>query len=723
MSKPLQVCFLWHMHQPYYRNDLDGQVSLPWVRLHATKAYLDMIAALEAHPDMACTINVVPSLLAQLRAYETVADSKDTFLELTRKPAEDLTPDERRFVLRFFFMSNWDTMVRPHAGYARLLERRGATTDPENIENGLRRFSTQDFLDLQIWFNLSWFGFTARRDARAAYLIEKGGGFSEDDKNILLQTQAELLAQVIPGWQRLLKAGVVELSTSAFYHPILPILIASQIAKRSSPNVTLPGDFSFVEDAQEQIQRGIGYFREVFGQMPAGFWPSEGAVCPELIPLVAGAGLRWIATDEDILLRSLGNAARERDLYRIYGAAHGGHEIAIFFRDRYLSDLIGFTYAKNPPDIAVQDLLGHLGRIAQNNPDGTVSIILDGENPWEYYPDGGEGFLHRLFAALTKDARFRPASMRQALDSAPPQKNITNLYSGSWINANYRIWIGGPEENHAWSLLDRAHSTLNLARQSGKTPLEKLRAAGEQLYQAEGSDWFWWFGDDFNSENDAEFDRLFRERVANVYLVLGQKPPAALDEPLHTERENLLVTQPLALIRPTIDGEVTHFYEWADAGFIDVRRVRGSMHLSKALLNGFYFGFDQQYLYIRLDPAEECHLFRAEPYEVRIHLAGQVERQVRLTCDLGNRAGRKYQLMSLNADGMWEATAAYDSVQIGSIVEMAIPFAALSATPGQALSFAVHLMKGEMEEDRFPKNGRVIINVPDENFDSIHWSV
>lgn len=723
MTKPLQVCFLWHMHQPYYINDLTGQVSLPWVRLHATKAYLDTIAVLEEHPEMACTINVVPSLLAQLRAYENGHGLKDDFLDVTRKPAAELSADERRFVLRYFFMSNWDTMVRPFPGYARLLERRGMACDPDSIDNALRRFSTQDLLDLQVWFNLSWFGFTARRDERAAFLIKKDSGFAEEDKELLLETQADMLARVIPGWKRLLEAGRVELSTSAFYHPILPILIGSQIARRAMPDANLPGDFSYVDDAREQIRRGMAYYEQTFGRPPVGIWPSEGSVCPELVPLLAEAGLTWMATDEGILLRSLPNPAREHDLYHVYDAAHGGKQIAAFFRDRYLSDLVGFTYSKNPPEIAAQDLLGHLGRIAQANPGGTVSIVLDGENPWEYYPDSGETFLHRVFGALTTSDHLRPLSMREAVAETPARQVITNLHSGSWINANYRIWIGGEEENQAWALLDRTRSTLTIARQSGKVPPDKLATATEQLLQAEGSDWFWWFGDDFNSENDAEFDRLFRERLANVYTLIGQRPPASLDEPIHVERENLLVTQPLALIHPQLDGELSNYYEWNDAGYIDVHRVRGSMHLSKNLMRGFYFGFDRQHLFLRFDPSEELLLPHREPYEIRVHLSGPVERQIRFACRFGDRSVHSYEMLALGADNLWEPLATYDKVCANSIVELAIPFEALNASPGQALWFVVRLMKGEIEEDRFPKNGRVLIYVPDENYDSINWSV
>ncbi|HPQ71444.1 MAG TPA: glycoside hydrolase family 57 protein [bacterium] len=723
MSAPLRVALLWHMHQPYYLDDLSGETSLPWVRLHATKAYADMNAVLARHPQMACTINVVPSLLAQLKAYEQDERLSDTFLNLSRIYPEDLEPDEKAFIVRYFFMSNWDTMVRRHPGYAALLQRRGVPGDPAAVDKAVHRFSRQDLRDLQVWFNLSWFGFNAQRDERIAPLLAKGGSFTEAEKSLVLDVQAEVLAGVIPGWKRLLDAGRVEISTSPFYHPILPILVGSDVVRRSMPYVMLPGDFSFRDDARAQIQRGVDYYRETFGRAPVGVWPSEGSVCPEVVPLFAEAGLKWMATDEGILARSLPEFSRERDLYRPYRMAVNEAEVSVFFRDRYLSDLIGFTYSKNPPEIALADFVRHLDRIRQVTPGGTVSIVLDGENPWEYYADGGEGFLNGLFRILVEDERFEPVSMRQAVEEQPPQRTLNKLHSGSWINANYGIWIGGPEENQAWTLVQRTHNALKMARQAGRHDPAALDAAEEQLFQAEGSDWFWWYDDDFNSENDAEFDNLFRGKLKNVFRLLGDRVPAYLDEPIHRERDSQLVVQPLSLISPQLDGRVTHFYEWKDAGFIDLAKVRGSMHLSKNILHKLYFGFDQQNLYLRLDPSDECLAYGENGLRVVIQLQGQVERQVSFPFALGDAELREYELLAPDDLSRWETVAQHDGVRVGEIAEVAVPFKLLDVSPGQPLWFVIYLMKGEVEEDRFPKNGRVMIYVPDENYDSINWSV
>jgi len=724
MTEPLRVAFLWHMHQPYYLDDLTGQVSLPWVRLHATKAYLDTIQMLERHPGMACTINVVPCLLAQLKAYETNPDLDDAFLELSKKRPIDLNPEERTYVLRYFFMSNWDTMVRRHPGYLRLLERRGLNSDLRSIEMAAENFSNQDLLDLQVWLNLSWFGFTAQRDPRIAPLVKKGMGFSDEEKRLVLEVQAELIASIIPGWKKLLEAGQVELSTSPFYHPILPILAGTHIVRRSMPDAPLPGEFSFYEDAKTQIENGVAYYQKIFGRPPVGMWPSEGSVCPEIIPLVAGAGLKWIATDEAVLLRSLNDSARSRDLFQPYRAVYQGQEIAVFFRDRNLSDLIGFTYSKNPPQKSVQDFIGHLTRIADGSPGGTVSIILDGENPWEYYWDSGEGFLDGIYKELVENPRFKPVSMRQALAESPPQRILSRLHSGSWINANFQIWIGKPEENQAWATLERTRSALVSARQAQKIPAADLDAAAEQLYQAEGSDWFWWYGDDFNSENDAEFDRLFRQKLMNVYHRMGQKPPSQLEESIRVERDNVLVVQPLAMIHPILDGRVTHFYEWIDAGYIDVSKVRGSMHLSKNLLRDLFFGFDEQKFYLRLDPTDECLAYNnSDGLEIQVHFFTKKPKAIRFPLRSKEARIARYEIFGINTDERWESIGFHDEIGIEEIVELAVPFSLLDLRPQEILWFVVQIMKGDLEEDRYPKNGRIQILVPDRNYDIINWSV
>ncbi|NLH50323.1 MAG: hypothetical protein GX444_17215 [Myxococcales bacterium] len=722
MSKPLRVAFLWHMHQPYYLDDTSGKIILPWVRLHATKAYYDMSAMLLRHPEMACTINAVPSLLAQLKAYAERPDIDDSFLALSRKPAAELDDEERRFVLRYFFMANWETLIRPYPGYSRLLDRRGIRTDEESLDRALKLFSNQDFLDLQVWFNLAWFGFTARRDPRIVPLLEKGMSFTEPDKRLLLDVQLEILKQIIPLWKKLLEAGRVEISTSPFYHPILPILVGSHVVRRSMPEVTLHGDFSFEEDARDQIREGVAYYESIFGQAARGMWPSEGSVCPEIIPHLADAGLEWIATDEAILFRSLGDGSSRQRLFEPYRAEYKGSQICVFFRDRYLSDLIGFTYAKNDPRTAILDFAGHLGRIAESAPDGLVNVVLDGENPWEYYRDGGEAFLDGLYQTLLQDKRFRPVSMGQALREAPPKQTLTKLHSGSWINANYRIWIGGPEENRAWSLVDRTRSHFETVRQAGNMPPEKIAAARRQLFQAEGSDWFWWYDDDFNSENDSDFDRLFRQKLVNVYLALDENPPAVLSEPIHVDKANLLITQPLALLHPTIDGHITNFYEWADAGYIDLTRVRGSMHLSKNLLARLMFGFDEQKLYLRLDPSDELLAFGSE-LQVQVQIAGRVERQIRFPLRFGARAATRYQIWAPDSGEDWRSIGEHHELGMQEIIELALPISFLQIAAGDPLSFVVRIMKGSVEEDRFPKNGRINLKVPDRNYDSINWSV
>ena len=491
----LNIAFFWHMHQPYYRDPLSGEFSLPWVRLHALKGYYDVISLLEEYPAIHQTFNLVPSLLSQLSNYAR-EEGRDIFLEHTRKPAEELSPEEKKFILINFFMCNWETMVKPYPEYWTLLLKRGLKLPEYRLDDLLHQFTTQDFRDLQVWFNLTWFGYRAReKKPSVRELLEKGRIFSEADKAALLTAQTEIIREVIPLYQSTRARGQVEITISPFYHPILPLLINSAHASRAMPQVSLPGSFIHPEDAEAQIRKAVDYYRDLFGTNPTGMWPSEGSVSPELIPIVQRAGIRWIASDEGILFKSLPGEASRASLYQPFRVRYGQAEIAMAFRDRNLSDLIGFTYSKNPPEASANDLLTHLRNIQKSLPgdrDHLVLIALDGENPWEYYPDGGHGFLCRLYEKLSLDPTLKTVRMDEFLEGHASRETLNFLHTGSWIDQNFRIWIGSPEENQAWDCLQKTRAFLkNTSNKEPAAPREKQQLAWEEIYVAEGSDWFW----------------------------------------------------------------------------------------------------------------------------------------------------------------------------------------------------------------------------------------
>ena len=712
------------MHQPYYRNPLTGEYSLPWVRLHAFKGYYDMISLLEDYPGIRQTFNLVPSLIRQLNDY-SAEEAKDLFLELSLKPAKELSPEDRKFILSNFFMCNWETMVKPYPRFWELLKKRGLKAPEFRLEELGRRFTDQDYRDLQVWFNLTWAGYRTRKKNEALReLLKKGKGFTEEEKVRLLQIQKETLQALIPLYRSMRSRGQVEITTTPFYHPILPLLMNWEFACRAMPKVALPGSFSHPEDAEVQIAKGVAFSEEVFGSRPGGMWPSEGSVCPEMIPLIQKAGIRWMASDEGILFKSLPGEPARTDLYRPYRARFQGAEVSMVFRDRNLSDLIGFTYSRNPAESSAEDLLKHLKNIQRSLPgkeEALVTIALDGENAWEYYPDGGYGFLSGLYERLSREPSLKTVQVGEYLDAYPPRENLDSLHTGSWIDQNFRIWIGSPEDNLAWSALKRTRLFLQKAGSDPGLPPQKKEMAWDEIYIAEGSDWFWWFGDDFSSDNDEEFDRLFRMHLANVHLLLGTEVPDYLKHPLamaHEVRPNL---EPIGMISPILDGQVTHFYEWREGGFFSGKPSGGTMYRGEGFLSAFYYGFDAERLYFRIDPIRR----KTDPPEgLRIAIRVSFPWDLQVTFPFTFPEGEKpfYSLHAFEG-GRLVLKARLPHIAVGKVIELAIPFQDFPLRPGEKIHFFFQVLRGDLEVERHPRGGYLSLVIPDRDFESLHWQI
>lgn len=721
----LDVCLLWHMHQPCYENRATKETILPWVRLHATKAYLDMAEALARAPEgVSATVNFVPVLLQQLEQYGR-GEVKDTFLALSEKPADALSPPEIRFVLRYFFMANWANMVRPHERYWSLLVKRGMDAGSLDLDTAVKRFTPEELRDLQVWFNLSWFGWAAKAKLPVlSEMTKKGRDFSESDKRVVLDAQLECMRMIVPEWKKLADAGRAEMTATPFYHPILPLLINTRHAQRAMPEIALPEDFVAPEDAAAQVERAAAWHEKTWGRRPRGMWPAEGSVSPEVVPVFRKAGVSWIASDEDVLFRSLGRRDRETDLYRPWRAQHAGEEISIFFRDRVLSDLVGFTYSKMAAKDAADDFLARVKSVASGARGETpvASVILDGENPWEWYADGGEGFLARLYEGLAKTAGVRGTTFSRHLESrgtrAPDP--LPSLHSGSWINSNYRIWIGHSEDNAGWNLVRKAREEVRRQITNVHPPAEKIEAAMDNLYRAEGSDWFWWFGDDFSSDNDAEFDLLFRTHLLNAYRAVDLEPPPILGVPISKSGEGIAAQPPRCFISPRITGNAESYFEWKGAGYYSVGKSEGTMHKGTAYLSGIHYGFDLDNLYFRLDPV--LKVVEKNPVPLTIVLTLSVgapgKEPVEFRAQFPFRAGiAGYELKGPQGGENVEGLA-YDRV-----VELKVPVKALGAPPGGWIDFRVALLAGEVEVDRYPRNTTVRVPVPTEDFERENWWV
>ncbi len=724
--KSVRVCFLWHMHQPYYTDPVARSSSMPWVRLHAIEAYFDMAFLVEQVESARVTFNFTPSLLLQLQE-QASGSIRDLFWEHSQRPAAELSSQERAFVVRHFFAANWSTMVRPYPRYHELLVKRGLDVRGQDLDRIARPFSAHDLLDLQVWHNLAWFGYGAvAQFPRIAALRQKDRGFTEADKHEVLSLQQQILSDVIPRYRRLAEAGRIELTTSPFYHPILPLLIDTDVARRARPDTALPQRFHAPEDAEAQIGRAVALHREVFGSAPAGMWPSEGSVCPEMIPMVRRAGIQWMASDEGILAKSLGQWQRGSDLYQAYRVGAGQDDVAVVFRDQELSDAIGFVYSKSTPEAGADNFLGRIANVVEkaNGDDVLIPVILDGENAWEHYHDGGQRFLNEVYRALSSPGRLGTGThvvsetMSRALQASPPTRRIEHLHSGSWINQDFKIWIGHAEDNRGWNLLRDTRERLIDVSQH--LPPEQAAGAWDSLYAAEGSDWFWWYGDDFETDYKAEFDRLFRTHLRNVYLRLGLAAPDYLNEPIaeiQLHPGTVPVRMPVNLLSPIIDGQVSDFFEWRGAGTIDPVPPLGAMWTSRTFFSLIAFGFNLQTLYLRLDPTETV----TPDIAAELHI---------LTGPLAYKASFPLSQSNLSAFTLWTATPGdrftevgqYSTVSRRSILELAIPFKDMKLEPGQEFRLSLILTQRNLEIARYPYTPLTLV-VPDEHFEAALWRV
>lgn len=726
--KSVHVSFLWHMHQPYYTDPVLKSASMPWVRLHATRAYFDMAYLIQRSPAIRATFNFTPSLLIQLREVASGA-VRDLFLDHAQRPAAELTPPECAFLLRHFFAANWGTMVLPFPRYHELLAKRGADVQGQDLDQLAKRFTTQEFLDLQVWHNLAWFGYGAlARYPQLAVLRAKDRGFTEEEKLELLALQQQAVSDIIPMYRRLAESGQIELTTTPFYHPILPLLIDTDFARRPRPDALLPQRFQAPEDAEAQIRNAVAFHTEVFGRPPVGLWPSEGSVCPEIVPMLHRAGIRWVATDEGILARSVASWDRQAALYQPYWVGQPGEQVAILFRDRDLSDAFGFVYAKNTPEAAVEDVMCRIGAIAQHAPGDhlLIPIVLDGENPWEHYSDGGEAFLSRLYTELAKgslpwlsDARITTDTITQALAAVRPTVALEHLHSGSWINTDFAIWLGHPEDNRAWDMLrDTRARLLEVAK---SLPPDQARAAWEELYAAEGSDWCWWYGDDFDTDYKPEFDRLFRTHLRNVYTRAGLPVPEFLNEPLVHMREPDSVRQPVGLLSPILDGLVSDFFEWREAGTIDPAPPLGAMWRSDRFFTYLGFGFSLDALFLRLDPDETLATERtAALVEVRLSTTASTHN---LAFTLARPGTNSFTLSKASPGGALTDLGRFSSICREKVIELAVRFKDLDLEAGQDVRMSVVVVEDGLEVERYPRHHPLVLTVPDQDFEARMWRV
>ena len=545
-GRTLNVAIVWHQHQPKYLKDLStGEYAEPWVRMHAIKDYYDMVAILDDYPDIHFTVNLTPILLVQLEELLAAWDEgkpTDAYLRMTQKDASELTEDDQVFLLTHFFNANWDNMIHIWPRYKELKDKKGGDSY-EELTAAAATFSEQDWRDLQMWFNLAWFdpdfqeGDVELVDGRVVtvrHLIEKERDFTAAEKDEVLAVERAIMENVVEVHRRAQERGQLEIITTPFYHPILPLIYDTDLAHVAMPGAALPATrFSHPEDALAHVELAADYYEKLFGRRPDGLWPGEGSVSQEIISTVEAGGFSWMASDDQLLQKSLGGSPLgARQKYQMYWAVDGDARVAMIFRDHGLSDEIGFNFSKMDGVAAANSMMRSLHGIhkalAADDRDYIVPIILDGENAWDWYRHDGKEFFHSWYEQMSEAGWLRTVTVAEYLEEHPPTATIQQLWAGSWISSDFSTWIGEDEENKAWDYLTTVRDYLAEKDESGTVDADLLARAYDEIYAAEGSDWFWWYGTDQDSANDGAFDEIFRGTLKNVYEILGDEPPALL---------------------------------------------------------------------------------------------------------------------------------------------------------------------------------------------------
>jgi len=694
----IYLCFLWHMHQPFYKDLVSGEYKLPWTRMHALKDYYGMVRLLEEFPQVRQTFNLVPSMMAQVAEY-AAGEAADPFLQAALKPAEELTEDDRAFLLRHSFYSDPQHMIYRYPRYGELYD----SWQAQQKSGSRSLFGPQDFRDLQMWSQLAWFDEEYQaQDAEVRQWVARGRGFTQADQRRMGEKQREIVSQVLPVYKKLAGSGQIEISTTPYYHPILPLLCDSNIASVSHPNVPLPERFRYPCDARMQLERAREYCARVFATSPVGLWPSEGSVSDEVFSIASELGFEWAATDSGVLNRTLGQAVPVDGLYRPYQWSQGERRLGVIFRDHFMSDLIGFVYSKMDAAAAAEDFLRRIrdncAGIVGAGRDALVPIILDGENAWEYYDHNGRPFLRELYRRISQDGRLRAVTVSEALRLMAPQP-LDRIFPGSWICANFDVWIGAEEDNHAWAQLLRARQTFDAA--AAGVPEEKRRMAQEELLIAEGSDWCWWYGPEHDSANRPEFDQLYRNHLANVYRFLNLAPPEELSRPILRMLVPEVHVAPSGPIHPVIDGVVTSYFEWMGAGEYRVDERSGSMHGKRFVIREVQFGSDGRNFFVRMD-------FRSG---LEQELA---QMEARLTLESLNGAGARHLTMDFaNGARLVEALDPPAEAALGKVLEARIPLAAMGVRNGGGLRFQCSLWQGGLPIDAVPQQGWIEMKTTD----------
>jgi alpha-amylase/alpha-mannosidase (GH57 family) len=747
MSHPLHVAFIWHQHQPLYKSrgasGADGQYRLPWVRLHGTKDYLDLILLLERYPKLHQTVNLVPSLILQIEDY-IEGKAFDPYLSAALTPTEQLTPEQHQFIIQHFFDGNHHTLIDPHPRYSELYSQRQEKGERWCMDN----WTDTDYSDLLAWHNLAWIDPLFYDDPDIAGWLKQDRGFTLGDRQRIYSKQRDILRRIIPQHRKMQESGQLEVTTTPYTHPILPLLADTNAGRVAVPDMQLPQKrFQFAEDIPRHLNKARDMYVDRFGCKPRGLWPSEQSVSPAVIPDIAKAGFEWICSDEAVLGWSLkhffhrdasGTVTDPKLLYQPYRLSTDEGDLSIVFRDHRLSDLIGFTYSGMEASDAARDLVGQLQSISrslksQQESGATsledpwlVTIALDGENCWEFYPQDGIPFLNALYSLLSETSDIKLVTVSEYLDEFPTKAEIPtkDLHSGSWVDGSFTTWIGDPAKNRAWDLLTTARELL--ANHPEATE-EANPEVWEALYAAEGSDWFWWFGEGHSSNQDAMFDQLFREHVAGIYRALNEPVPENVLRAVESHKpggDHL----PGSFIRPMIDGKGDE-QDWDKAGRIELGGARGTMHQSSPIQR-LWYGLDHLNLYLRLDLKAGAKIGIDIPAELNLfwfYVNKPMHNSPMPLVEAPDEAPLNYLFhhhLGINLltqtkwfqeageDFRWHPRLTRAQVGLDRCLELSIPWADLQMEPDTTLQMSIILSDGGRFKETLMKEQMIALTIP-----------
>lgn len=602
-QKKLSIAFYWHMHQPIYQLSSQGDFLMPWVRLHAVKDYLDMALQVENFKNLKLNFNLVPVLLDSIINYAENG-FHDIHSILTIMKTENLNASDKEFILNNFFDANYQTMILPNAEYRRLFQKYQSLKSLD-----LDVFTPQEYSDLMALFNLAWIDPSFKQSIpELKQLVKKGKNYTYEDRVKIIEIQREIIQQIIPTYKRLQDEGKIEITTSPYYHPILPILLDVKGISSDIKN-GLPDNLKMELDAKIQTVTALNRVEELFGKRPKGIWPSEHCVSPKELNLFKSVGAEWTISDEGILASSM-NFDFVRDfrgyledpyhLLKTYSYKTGNSDLKIIFRDAIIPNLISFEYFNHDPVTAANDLYDRIkatqGKLL-SSPDEShlLTIAMDGENCWENYSNDGGIFLKTLYSLIENDETLETVLLSDYIEKDEYVKPLNKISSGSWVNRNFKLWIDEPLKNFAWTYLKNVRDDFSaFVKQNPTHP--NIELARKELFISEGSDWFWWYGEPNDSGRDNIFDYIFREHLKNIYIYMGLDYPKYLDTPLLSA-----ITKPSRYpkgeITPNVTGEENDDASWLNAGCIDI--PDGPVLKKDKFFNRICFGYDKDNLYFR----------------------------------------------------------------------------------------------------------------------------